>query len=170
MKTAIATRFRCSSPLTDLFQKTLMFLTLILQYLNKLVERKIGDFTSPQAFHAVKVQGFNGNRIKLLTKFACQLPMKVFALVTDFPIETCELSHTPPPTVRAFNFTRKAFVETTKFLQGVFQRLWVLFFLTRASESHAITIIVMACFRQCSSMRLSCRSLPQRFDLLSAEV
>ena len=134
MKTAIATRFRCSRPLTDLTQLTLMLLTLILQYLNELVERKVGDFTSPEAFHAIKVQGFNGNRIKLLTKFACQLPMKVFALVADFPIEPCELFHTPPPTVRTFLFTRKFFVETTKFLQALFQRLWVLFFLTRAQR------------------------------------
>ena len=67
MKTAIATRFRCSRPLTDLTQLTLMLLTLILQYLNELVERKVGDFTSPEAFQvSVKVQGFNGNRIKFL--------------------------------------------------------------------------------------------------------
>ena len=70
MNPTITTRFRCSSPSTDLFQKTLMFAALILQYLNELVERKVRDFTSPEAFHAVKVQGFNGNRIKLLTKFA----------------------------------------------------------------------------------------------------
>ncbi len=58
--------------------------------------------------------------------------MKVFALIRDFPIQTCDLSHTPPPTVRTFNFTRKCFVERPKFLQGVLQRLWVLYFLTRA--------------------------------------
>ena len=115
MKSTITTRFRCSRPLTDLTQLTLMFSTFILQYLNKLVERKIRDFTSPRfPFHTVKVQGFNGNRIKLLTKFSCQLPVKVFALVADFPIEACNLSHTPPPTVRAFDFTRKSFIETTK--------------------------------------------------------
>ena len=134
MKTAIATRFRCRSPLTDLLQKTLMFLTLIFQYLNKLIERKVRDFASPEAFHAVKVQGFNGDGIKLLAQFRGELPMKVFALVADFPIQTCDLSHTPPPTVRTFNFTRKAFVEGSQFLQGVFQRLWVLFFLTRAQR------------------------------------
>ena len=132
MKPAIATRFRCSSPLTDLTQLTLMFLTLILQYLNKLVEGKVRDFTSPQAFHTVKVQGFNGNRIKLLAEFRRELPMKVFALVGNFPTQPCEVSHTPPPTVRTFLFTRKFFVERPKFVQGVFQRLGVLFFLTRA--------------------------------------
>ena len=132
MKSTITTRFRCSSPLTDLFEKTLMFLTLILQYLNKLVEGEVRDFTSPKAFHTLKVQRFNRNRIKLLTKFACELPMKVFTLVANFPIQTCELSDTPPPTVRTFNFTRKAFVEGSQLLQRVFQRLRVLFFLTRA--------------------------------------
>ena len=137
MKTAIATRFRCSSPLTDLFQKTLMFLTLILQYLNKLVERKVGDFTSPQAFHTVKVQGFNGNRIKLLTEFTCELPMKVFALVTDFPIETCYLSDTPPPAIRTFLLTAQCLVERPKFVQGLFQRLGVLFFSPVLSVKYA---------------------------------
>ena len=128
----IATRFRCRRPLTDLTQLTLMFLTLILQYLNELVERKVGDFTSPKAFHTVKVQRFNRNCIKLLTKFTCELPLKIFALVTDFPIEPCELSDTPPPAIRTFDLTRKFFVERPKFVQGVFQGLGVLFFLTRA--------------------------------------
>ena len=109
-----------------------MFSTFILQYLNKLVEGKVGDLASPKPFHAVKVQGFKGNRIKLLTKFTCQLPVKIFALVADFPIQTCELPDTPPPTVRTFLFTRKFFVERPKFVQGVFQRFGVLYFLTRA--------------------------------------
>jgi len=82
-----------------------MFLTLISQYLNKLVEPKIGDFPSPQAFHTLKVQGFNGDGIEPLTKVACQLPLKVFALVRDFPIQACNLSHTLPPAVRTFLFT-----------------------------------------------------------------
>ena len=65
-----------------------MFDTLILQYLNKLVESKIGDFTPPH--HAIKVQRFNGNCVKLLTKFR-KLPLKIFALVRDFSIETGDL-------------------------------------------------------------------------------
>ena len=132
MKPTIATRFRCSSPSIDLLQKTLMFSTLILQYLNKLVERKIGDLTTPQAFHTVKVQGFKDNRIKLLAKFACQLPMKVFALVADFLIETGKLPNAPPPAIRTFLLTAKSFAEFAKFVQGLFQRLWVLFLFTRA--------------------------------------
>ena len=58
--------------------------------------------------------------------------MKVFALIRDFPIKACDCSDTPPPAVRTFNFTRKFFVERPKFVQGVFQGLWVLDFLTRA--------------------------------------
>ena len=134
MKTAIATRLRCSCPLTDLEQFTPMLDTLIRQYLNKLVERKVRDFASPQAFHAVKVQGFNGNRIKLLTEFRGELPLKIFALIANFPIQTCELSHTPPPPVRTFLFTTQGFVERPKFVQVRFQRLWVLFLLTRAER------------------------------------
>ena len=111
-----------------------MFLTLILQYLNKLVERKIGDFTSPQAFHTVKVQFFNGDCIKLLTEFRSELPVKVFALVADLPIQACDSSNTPPPAVRTLNLSRKTFVERPKFVQGAFQGLWVLFLLTRAQR------------------------------------
>ena len=132
MKTAVATRFRCRRPLTDLTQLTLMFLTLILQYFNKLVEGEIGDFPSPQAFHPRKVQGFNGNGVEPLTKFRGELPMKVFTLVANPSIEACDFSHTPPPTVRTFLFTGQFFVETPKFLQVRFQRLGVLFLLTRA--------------------------------------
>ena len=161
MKTAIATRFRCRSPLTDLLQKTLMFLTLIFQYLNKLIEGKVRDFPSPEAFHAVKVQGFNGDSIKLLAQFRGELPMKVFALVCDFPIQTCDLSHTPPPTVRTFNFTRKTFVEGSQFLQRLFQRLWVLFLLTRAECQvcvfHAeVCPNAFTCCRQTFHIRVGC--------------
>ena len=134
MKIAITTRFRCSCPLTNFNKFTLMFLTLIPQYLNELVESKIGDFTSPQAFHAVKVQSFKHNPIKLLTEFAGELPLKVFALIADFPIKPCDLSDTPPPAVRTFLFTAQCLIETPKFLQVRFQGLWVLFLLTRAER------------------------------------
>jgi len=134
MKSAVTAGLCRSSPLTGLEQCATMFLTLILQYLNKLVESKVGDFSSPQAFHTLKVQFFNGNRIKLLAQFACQLPMKVFTLIANFAIEACELSHTPPPAMRTFLLTRKTFVERPKFVQGLLQRLWVVFLLTRAQR------------------------------------
>ena len=123
MKTAITTRFCCSCPLSDFFKMTLMFLTLICQYLNKLVETEVRDFTTPEAFHAVKVQRLKENPIKLRTKFRGELPMKVFALIRDFLIKACDCSDTPPPAIRTFDFTRKFFVERLKFLQVRFQRL-----------------------------------------------
>ena len=87
--------------------------------------------------------------------------MKVFALVADFPIQTCDLSHTPPPTVRTFNFTRKAFVEGSQFLQGLFQRVRVLFFLTHAECQvcvfHAeVCPNAFTCCRQRSKIRVGC--------------
>ena len=135
---ATATRFRCSSPLPYLKKFPLMFLTLILQYLKKLIEGKVGDFTSPKPFHTAKVQRLKDDGIKLLAKFRGELPMKVFALIADFPIEVCNLSHTPRPAVRTFDFTRKAFVERPKLLQGLFQELWVLYLLTRVEREKSV--------------------------------
>ena len=45
-----------------------MFETFELQYLNKLIESEIGDFTSPQAFHACQVQRFKSKCIKASTR------------------------------------------------------------------------------------------------------
>ena len=109
-----------------------MFETLVLQYLNKLIEGEIRDLSSPEAFHAVKVQGFNGNRIKSFTKIRSKFPMEIFALIGNLAVKSCEFTDGAPPTIRPFLFTAKGFVEITKFRQGLFQRLWVLDFLTRA--------------------------------------
>ncbi len=175
MKTAVATRFGCSHPLTNLTQLTLMFLTLILQYLNKLIEGEVGNLASPKSFHTRKVQGFNSDGVESLTKFRSKLPLKVFALVSDFPIETCDVSHTPPPAMRTFLFTTQVFVETPKFLQVRFQRLWVLLLLTRAQcqirvfhagfglgidQIHSLYYIVcpnaLTCCRQRSKICVGC--------------
>ena len=137
MKPTTRVRFRCRRPVPDVLQKTLMFLTLIPQYLNKLRESKVGGFTTPQPFHAIKVQGFNGNRIKSPTKICCQLPMKVFALVRDVPIAPCEVPNTPPPVARTLNFTRKVFADLTKFAQGLFQGLWCCIFSPVLSVKYA---------------------------------
>ena len=88
--------------------------------------------------------------------------MKVFALIRDFPIQTCELSHATPPPIRTFNFTRKFFVERPKFVQGLFQRLRVLFFLTRAQCQirvfHAeVCPNAFTCCRQWFKICISCR-------------
>ena len=75
MKTTIATRFRCRRPLTDLTQLTLMFLTLILQYLNKLVERQGRRLCVPKAFHTVKVQAFQWKLYQ--TSYKVHLPVAI---------------------------------------------------------------------------------------------
>ena len=54
----IRTRFCSSRPSTHLKEITLMFLALILQYLNKLVKGEVGDFASPQAFHTLSESGY----------------------------------------------------------------------------------------------------------------
>ena len=149
----IATRFCGRRPLIDLAEITLMFTTLILQYLNELVEGKVRDFTSPQAFHTVKVQGLKDNRIKPLAKFAGELPVKVFTLVTHLPIEACDLSHTPPPTVRTFLLTVQGFVEFAEVRPRTVSK-----------------VVGVVSFHPCLVLnrRLSYQNLPQRFDLLSA--
>ena len=161
MKTAITARFCCSRPLINLFQKTLMFTTLIPQYLNELVESKVRDFASPQSFHAVKVQRFKDNLIKLLTEFACELPVKIFTLVTNFLIEACKLPNTLPPTIRTFDFTTQCFIERPKFVQGLFQGLRVLYLFTRAKCQvcvfHAeICPNAFTCCRQRSKICIGC--------------
>ena len=108
-----------------------MFLAFISQYLNKLIESKIGDFTSPKPFHAVKVQSFKDNRIKSLAQVVCEFPLKIKTLIRNFAIEPCELIHRTPPTSRSFLFSRQRLVEMSKFFQGLFQWLRVLYLLTR---------------------------------------
>ena len=124
---AIRTRFRGRRPLSNLKALALMFLTLILQYLNKLSESKVGDFTSPQVFHTVKVQRLYGNRIKPFAQVGSNLVVPVLALVGYMPIQSRKLSDTTPIVVRTFDFTRKAFAQCSEFFQGVFQKLWRLF-------------------------------------------
>ena len=61
---AIATRFRCSRPPSNLTELTLMFETLELQNLNKLVEGKVRHLASPKAFHRIKVQCLSRDKVK----------------------------------------------------------------------------------------------------------
>ena len=119
MKPTIRTRLCRSRPLPDLNKMTLMFSTLIAQYLNKLIEGKVRHLAAPKPFHAIKVQRFKDNRIKLFTELGSQLPMPIFALVSNLSVEAGELTDTSPPPPRSFLFSRKAFVESAEFVQGV---------------------------------------------------
>ena len=131
MMSAIRTRFRSRSPLSDLMKSTMMFEVLILQNLNKLIEGEVGYFSSPKTFHAVEVQRFSGNRIKPSAEICGKFPMPISALVGNFMVETCEFSDSTPPVARTFYLTTQSLVEFSKFLQGLFQGLWVLYLLTR---------------------------------------
>ena len=102
-----------------------MFETLISQYLNKLIESQIGHRTSPEAFHAIKVQGFNDDGIKPLAKIGGKFPMPIAPLICNVSIEPRKLTDSTPPVARSFHFTRKCFVEMLELSQGVFQGLGV---------------------------------------------
>ena len=104
-----------------------MFLTLIFQYLNKLVKSKVRHFPTPKPFHTIKVQRFKNDHIKTPAKVGGKFPLKIKALMANPSIEACKLTDTPPPTSRTFLFSRKCFVESAKFSQGLFQELWRLY-------------------------------------------
>ena len=112
-----------------------MFETLELQYLHKLPEGEVRDFTTPKPFHTVKIQGLS-NQIKLPTEVCSKFPLPIFALIANFTVEPSQFSDSTPPVVRPFDFPRYRFIEFAKFGQGVFQKLRVLYFLTRASVSN----------------------------------
>ena len=105
-----------------------MFDALILQYLNKLSKGKVRDFPSPQAFHARKVQRLGNNGIKPFAQVGRNLVVPVLALVGDMPTQPRKFSDTTPPIVRTFDLSAHSFVECAKFFQGVFEKLWRVFF------------------------------------------
>ena len=107
-----------------------MFETFQLQNLNKLVKGEVRDLSSPQAFHSVKVKRLCSNQVKPPTKISSEFPMEIFALVGNFGIESCEFSDGSIGVVRAFDFTRKAFIAFSKLFQGLLQRLRMLYLLT----------------------------------------
>ena len=109
-----------------------MFFALIAQYLNKLIEGKVGYLSPPEPFHAIKIQGFRNNGIKTFAQVGRKFPMPVFPLVRYLPIESCEFTDSAPPVARTFDFTRKAFVEFSQLGQGLFQELRRLYFLAVA--------------------------------------
>ena len=111
-----------------------MFETFELQYLNKLIESKVRDFTPPKPFHTVKVQRFGRDEVKPSAKVGGKFPMPVSTLVADFAIEYSECSDSTPPVIRTFDFTRYCFIEFPKCVQGLFQELWALYLFTSAKR------------------------------------
>ena len=107
-----------------------MFQTFELQYLKKLVKGEVRDFPSPKPFHALKVECLGGDTVKPSAKVSGKFVVPVLALVGDFDIQPCEFSDGTPPIARTFLLSTEGLVEFTKFNQGLFQGVWVLYFLT----------------------------------------
>ncbi len=115
-----------------------MFDRLETQYLNKLVESKVRDFSTPKPFHAVKVQRLGGDKAKPSAQVSSKLPLPISALVSNFTVKSREIMDRTPVVARILGFTRKAFVEVSEFLQGLFQELWVLYLLTRVQREKSV--------------------------------
>ena len=130
-----------------------MFDALILQYLNKLPKGKVRDFTPPQAFHTRKVQRLGNDGIKPFAQVGSNLVVPVLALVGDMPIQPRKCSNTTPPIVRTSHFARKAFAESLKFFQGVFQKLWRLFLVAVAKGQVSLHAEVYSYTLTCSRIR-----------------
>ena len=132
MMSAIRTRLRCGSPLSNLNKLTIMFDTLELQNLNKLIKSEIGDFASPEAFHRIKVQRLGSNKVEPLTQVGRRFVVPISALVSDLTIKPCQFPDGTPPIIRvSFDLSTDSFVEFAELVQGVFQGLRMVEFLTR---------------------------------------
>ena len=73
-----------------------MFETLIFQYLNKLPERQIGDFASPEPFHTCEIQRLGDDSIKPSTEVCSKFEVPISALVGNISVEPCEFSNSTP--------------------------------------------------------------------------
>ena len=134
-----------------------MLETFELQYLNKLVEGEVGNFASPQAFHAVKVQRLGGDQVKPSTQVSGKFGVPVAALVGNFTIEPCEIMHRTPPVPRPFDFSAECLVEFSELFQDVFQELRRLYLLTRVErEKSVFHTEVHAYALTCSSNGFGC--------------
>ena len=145
-----------------------MFLTLILQYLNKLVERKIGDFASPQAFHTLKIQRLGDDGIKPFAQVGSNLVVPVLALVGDMPIQARQLPHSTPPIVRTFHLSADRFVECSEFFQGVFQKFWRVFLFAGAKGQVGLHPEVYSYALTCSRTGFGCRCVCNNIEPIGA--
>ena len=80
-----------------------MFGTLIFQYLNKLPEGKVGNFATPEAFHAVKVERLGDNCIKPSAQVRGKFIVPIKPLVGNMPIQPRKFTDSTPPVIRPSN-------------------------------------------------------------------
>ena len=107
-----------------------MFETFEFQYLNKLIEGEVRDFTSPEAFHCLKVQRLGSNCIKPSAQVGRKFPMPIETLAGNFSIKPCEVSNGSVPIVRTLLLTASLLIQRPELVQGLFQGLRMLNLLT----------------------------------------
>ncbi len=115
-----------------------MFQTLELQNLNKLVKGEVRHFSTPQAFHAFKVQRLGSDKVKPSAKVGRQFEMPIASLVSNFAVKPCEFTDGTPVVARPFDFSADGFVERAELVQGKFKELWRLYFLTGVEREKSV--------------------------------
>ncbi len=115
-----------------------MFQTLELQNLNKLVKGEVRHFSSPQAFHTVKVERLGSDKVKLSAQVSCEFPMPIAPLVSNFAVKPRKIVNGTPPVARPFGFSTDGFVAFSELVQGAFKELWRLYFLTGVEREKSV--------------------------------
>ena len=127
MSTAM-TRFCCRFPTSCSQEGFTVFGTRPLEDQGKLTERYIRDFPSPEAFHTLKVQGFNHNRIILSHKPKGQLKEVVSSPTCDFLMDPGEVTFGTEPAIRQILLPREGLVCRTHCVETCLIELWRLYF------------------------------------------
>ena len=119
----MATWFCGSRPLSDFMEGFAMFGTFELQNLNKLMKSEVRDFSSPESFHAVYIQGFKAQGIKLSTKFRSKFPVMICPLPCNFSMLPRQSTLGTIPVVRPFLFPTQTLIQRSQRIQRLFQKL-----------------------------------------------
>ena len=121
-----------------------MFKTLIFQQLNKLVETEVRYFPALESFHPVNVEYFESECVKPSAQISGKFPLPVSALIGNLPVLSCER-------------TAHALIQRPEFTQGLFEELWVLYFLTIAQCQKSLQSEVCPHTLTCGGQRFSRR-------------
>ena len=127
MVSTITARFSSGSPFIYRFESFTMLCTLEFEYLNKLTKRQVRDFSSPEAFHAVNVQSFKAQGVKLSAKSSCKFPLPIKTLPCDFSVLSRNSTFCTIPTTRFVNLTTQTLIQGFQLIQGLLKKLWTLY-------------------------------------------
>ena len=79
----------CRLPPPNRFHALATFLCLPLHFEHEFTEGEIGDFPSPQPFHAIEVQVLKETDVKLAEKFQRKFPVVILALSGNLSVRPC---------------------------------------------------------------------------------